>query len=101
MSTIGYKFSWDITDELEIGKDGIVNAPMVTHNSNTEDQPTLAELFPKCSPAHIEVKQRISETVMIISGQNFTKMHSEKKLEFLAELTFLTSLDAELTVRSL
>ena len=48
------------------------------------------------SPAHIELLGRIEMTEQVITGESFSKIPSEKRREFLDELKWLVSINAQL-----
>lgn len=48
------------------------------------------------SPAHTELLERMQLAEMIITGDKFAELSKDKKIEFLAELKWLTALNAQL-----
>lgn len=48
------------------------------------------------SPAHMELLGRIELTERVIAGENFSKIPTEKRKEWLDELKWLVSLNAQL-----
>jgi hypothetical protein len=97
MKRVGFTPSWMTNEEEEVVAEVFPMQQISTEQAQNE--PSLTEQFPNCTPAHLEVKQRMIEATMVITGSNFAKMKVDKRTEFVNELAWLVALDAELTIR--
>jgi 7-cyano-7-deazaguanine synthase in queuosine biosynthesis len=94
---IGFKPSW-ITAQEEQEEVVTTHEPLTVIN-NTAQAPSMREMYPDCSDAHIEVKNRMVEVAKAMTEKKYSRCNGEKKVELINELIWLTTLDAELTLK--
>lgn len=87
MKTVGFVTSWMQNDVEEQETQNLDPIQQIVNDGN------------RCiTNAHAELLARIHLTEAVIMGKAFIKFTKEKKMEFLEELKWLTSLNAQLSV---
>lgn len=86
MKTVGFVTSWMQNDVEEQTAQNLEPIQQIVNDGN------------RCiTNAHAELLSRIQLTEAVIMGKAFIKFTKEKKAEFLEELKWLTSLNAQLS----